>query len=220
MASQFKYKASTWFVGGLLCGLLSHQVVVRALGWSVLSPQQSIQQQTLLAELREENEQLTEDLFRPGTLSEPPLDPISLPYDEQADAPVEVAAAREAAREAHKFLMITFGANWCLDCRTLYRHLKSSEVAAYTDGLFDFASVDVGKFNRNRDLAEELGVDLSRGIPVAIFYDPTGRVIGTTNEGQLEHARFYSSKQILRFVRDIAERARIAAPDSVNFQGL
>jgi hypothetical protein len=57
---------------------------------------------------------------------------------------------------------------------------------------------------------------LSRGIPVAIFFDPEGEVIGTTNEGQLEPSRHYSSKQILKFVRDIAEHSRVSAPDSVD----
>ena len=64
-------------------------------------------------------------------------------------------------------------------------------------------------------IAEALGISLTRGIPVAIFFDPEGAVIGTTNDGQLEPARHYSSKQILKFVRDIAERSRILAPDSV-----
>ena len=77
-------------------------------------------------------------------------------------------------------------------------------------------NVDVGKFNQNADLAKELGVTLFRGIPVAIFFDPEGQVIGTTNEGQLEPARRYTSKQILRFVRDIAERSQITTPDSVS----
>jgi hypothetical protein len=76
-------------------------------------------------------------------------------------------------------------------------------------------NVDVGKFNQNRDVAESLGVSLIRGIPVAVFFGPEGEVIGTTNEGQLEPARRYSSKQILKFVRDVAERDRILAPDSV-----
>jgi len=57
---------------------------------------------------------------------------------------------------------------------------------------------------------------LSRGIPVAIFFDPAGEVIGTTNDGQLEPARYYSSKQILKFVRDIVEHSRVLAPDSVD----
>jgi hypothetical protein len=85
----------------------------------------------------------------------------------------------------------------------------------YTDGVFHFANVDVGKFNRNSEVAKELGVDLARGIPVAIFFDPAGNKIGTTNDGQLEPARFYTSKQILKFVRDIAERSSIQAPDAV-----
>ena len=49
--------------------------------------------------------------------------------------------------------------------------------------------------------------------PRAMFWGMKGQVIGTTNEGQLEPARRYSSKQILKFVRDIAEKSRIGAPD-------
>ena len=111
--------------------------------------------------------------------------------------------------------MVTFGANWCLDCRTLYHNLNSADVRAYAADVFEFATVDVGKFNHNVELATELGVDLGRGIPVAIFFAPDGRVIGTTNEGQLEPARFYTSRQILKFVKDVAENSRIAAPDAV-----
>lgn len=193
MSARFKYRASAWFVGGLLCGLLIYPSVLRVGGWSVISRQQAEWQQA-----EQQQERLAD-----------------LPYDEQADARALVAAARKEAVESQKFLMVTFGANWCVDCRTLYRNLTSAEVAVYTRDSFHFVHVDVGKFNRNRDIAAELGVDLSRGIPVAIFFDPAGRVIGTTNEGQLEPARRYSSKQILKFVRDIAERSRIVAPDSV-----
>ena len=79
-----------------------------------------------------------------------------------------------AAASEQKFLMITFGANWCLDCRNLHRRLKSEDVKQYTDDRFLFVNVDVGKFNQNADLANELGVTLSRGIPVAIFLRSRG----------------------------------------------
>jgi len=210
-----KYSSAGWFVGGLLTGLVVQAVLLITGGWSVVSRQEVDQQARAVADLREENRKLTDRLFALGTPSAAsPLGSES-PYDEGADARAAVLAAREQAVEARKFLMVTFGANWCLDCRTLYRNLKSDDVAGYTKDLFLFANVDVGKFNRNRDLAADLGVDLSRGIPVAIFFGPDGRVIGTTNDGQLEPARRYSSKQILRFVRDIAERSHITAPDSV-----
>ena len=91
----------------------------------------------------------------------------SLPYDGETDARAAVKEARERARQEGKFLMVTFGANWCPDCRNLHRHLKSDVVRSYTNDRFLFVNVDVGKLNQNRDLAQELGVSLRRGIPVA-----------------------------------------------------
>ncbi len=137
------------------------------------------------------------------------------PYDENANARLDVTEARTRALKENKFLMVTFGANWCLDCRNLHMMLKSKDIQDYAGDLFLFANVDVGKFNQNADIAAELGVSLTRGIPVAIIFDRDGQVIGTTNEGQLEPARRYTSKQILKFVRDVAEHSRILAPDSV-----
>ena len=173
------------------------------------------EQQARLDLLQEENLELTEELFQPRAGQSVVFSQDDLPYDEQADAASIVSTARMEARAESKFLMVTFGANWCLDCRTLHHHLNSEPVAGYARDLFRFVNVDVGKLNQNRDVAESLGVSLSRGIPVAVFFDPEGDVIGTTNSGQLEPARHYSSKQILKFVRDIAERSHILAPDSV-----
>jgi thioredoxin-related protein len=181
---------------------------------ALVSKEDLDKQAQLLTDLQKENSELIDDLFDykgPDAV----FDPDDLPYDGSVDARAMVEEARRQASQAGRFLMITFGANWCMDCRTLYHHLNDDVVKEYTDGVFQFAHVDVGKFNRNREFAEELGVDLSRGIPVAIFYDPAGNKIGTTNDGQLEPARFYTSKQILKFVRDIVERSFITAPDSV-----
>lgn len=212
---MFKYSSRAWFVGGLLAGLLSYHAALWVSGYSVVEQESLQQQKDLVAKLQAENLELTEDLFKPRWLFESKMEGNPLPYDEFADARSEVASARNEALNDDRFLMVTFGANWCMDCRNLHRQLKSEEVEEYTAELFHFANVDVGKFNKNADLATELGVSLSRGIPVAIFFDPEGNVIGTTNEGQLEPARLYSSKQILRFVRDIAEQSRILPPDAV-----
>ena len=202
------------FVGGILAGAAICLVVIRLSGLAVVSQEHLDEQAQLVADLNRENYELTDDLFNyrgPDAV----FDPSDLPYDESTDARAMVVDARQQALQAGKFLMITFGANWCVDCRTLHHNLKADDVLAYTDGVFHFANVDVGKFNRNKEVAEELGVDLARGIPVVIFFDPAGNKIGTTNDGQLEPARFYTSKQILKFVRDIAEKSLIAAPDSV-----
>ena len=200
----------------MLSGALLYHSALWLGDFSLVSRERLEAQRRLLDELRAENLELTQDLFGPHVLPESETAGEPPPYAADADARGEVAAARSAAVEEGKFLMITFGANWCLDCRTLHRRLKSDDVTNYLQDRFMFVNVDVGKFNQNADLAKELGVTLSRGIPVAIFFDPDGQVIGTTNQGQLEPARRYTSKQILRFIRDITERSLITTPDSVN----
>lgn len=204
-----------WFAAGSVVAAAGLYAALWLGGYTVVSREGMAEQKLRLTTLENENRELTDDLFRFGALLEPPFGEDDLPYAADVDAASMVAEARVRAERESKFLMVTFGANWCLDCRTLHRRLQSKDVLDYTRDLFHFVHVDVGKFNQNRDVANTLGVDLRRGIPVAIFFDPEGEVIGTTNEGQLEPARHYSSKQILLFVRDIVERSRIVAPDSV-----
>jgi thioredoxin-related protein len=188
--------------------------LIRLGGFTVIGQDDLDEQLQQIAALQRENHELTDDLFRfqgPDAV----FDSADLPYEEGVDARSLVKDARVRSRQKRKFLMVTFGANWCVDCRTLHHHLQSEEVRSYTDDVFEFINVDVGKFNTNRVVAAELGVELRRGIPVAVFFDKEGKVIGTTNQGELEPARYYSSKQILKFVRDIVEKSIIAAPDSV-----
>ncbi len=203
------------FLAGLVAGLVAYHGALFLGGRTLVDRDFLNDQQTRLDALKEENLELTDELFGPRGQDSLALSLQELPYDGEADAASMVSTARMDARAERKYLMVTFGANWCLDCRTLHHHLNSEPVAGYVRDLFRFVNVDVGKFNQNRDVAETLGISLTRGIPVAVFFDPDGEVIGTTNDGQLEPSRRYSSKQILKFVRDIAERDRILAPDSV-----
>lgn len=214
MSAFSNYRASLLFVGGFCVGLVASLAALRLGGFSLVSQQDLDDQHQLITNLQEENYELTNDLFvyrGPDT----DLDASDLPYSNDVDASVALGRAKQSARDDHKYLMVVFGANWCVDCRTLHRLLQSPEVRLYADDTIDVVNVSVGKFNTNLELAADLGVDLRRGIPVAVFFNPDGKVIGTTNDGQLEPARYYTSKQILKFVRDIVEKSLIAAPDSV-----
>ncbi len=210
-----RYSVLMSFLAGLVAGMLLDRGLLWRLGLVVMDEQRLEQQLNLVFALQEENRQLNEALFSPRFRAYPLIDDGALPYDESVDARAMVNSERERALHDGRFLMVTFGANWCQDCRTLHSHLKSKEVAGYTEDLFYFVNVNVGKFNKNADIAAELSVTLTKGIPVAIFFEPDGQLIGTTNEGQLEPARRYSSQQILKFMRDVAERSRILAPDEV-----
>jgi protein disulfide-isomerase len=209
-----KYGAGLYFGAGLVAATIIFLTAFSLSGLALVSQHDLDEQLQQISDLQQENYELTDDLFR-FQGSDTIFDSADLPYQAAVDAHALVSAGKQQALQDGRFLMITFGANWCLDCRTLHRHLQSDDVQEYTDGLFHFVNVDVGKFNNNRDVAIDLGVDLAKGIPVSIFFDPEGHVIGTTNDGQLEPARYYSSKQILKFVRDVAEKSLIVAPDSV-----
>lgn len=203
------------FAVGLLIGAVLFRVALLMTGAVIVSEKSLSEQQEMLAALEEDNRLLSDDLFGPQNETERMAADGDYPYDARIDAREAIATARATAIAENKYLMITFGANWCVDCRTLYKTLNSDIVSDYARDRFVFANVNVGEFNRNLDVAAELGVSLARGIPVAIFFDASGAVIGATNSGELEPARHFTSNQILKFVRDVAERSQIRSPNSV-----
>ncbi len=49
-----------------------------------------------------------------------------LPYNDSADAHAALATAFSEAKDAHKDVLVVFGANWCEDCRALDRAMHGS----------------------------------------------------------------------------------------------
>ncbi len=134
------------------------------------------------------------------------------PYDENADAKKDIAAAQARAKAAKKDVMVIFGANWCGDCIVLHRLLDQPDTHAYVRAHFEIVSVDVGRWDKNLDLAKKLSLNLDKGIPAAAFLAPDGSAIGNTNQGELEPSRNYHSDMILRFLREVAEHHKITRP--------
>ena len=140
------------------------------------------------------------------------VDSDRLPYLEGADPRQQLAAAQRRAAAEDKLVMVIFGANWCPDCLALHAQLESDTVRDYAQRNFEILRVDVGQFDKNQDFAAELGVTSRRGIPVAVFFDENGQLIGATNDGELEPARAYTSRQILSFIQQVAASRQIVRP--------
>lgn len=140
------------------------------------------------------------------------VDSRHLPYDPHADARADIAAGRANAEATGKLLMVTFGANWCPDCLTLHKNLEDPLTRDYAHSTFEIVNVDVGEGDRNADVAEELGVKVN-GIPLAVFFSADGRPICDTSHGELEPSRHYTSREILGFLREVAEYRRVVSPD-------
>jgi protein disulfide-isomerase len=71
---------------------------------------------------------------------------------------------------------------------------------------FRVVKVDVGRFDRNVDLAEAYGVPLKKGIPAVAVLSPQGKVVYATKSGELADAREMGEDGIYRFF------SRVAAP--------
>lgn len=100
--------------------------------------------------------------------------PLPLPYDEKADAKAQVAAARARAKAGHKLLLIDLGGNWCLDCRLLAGTMDLPELRAFLAKQYEIVTVDVGRFDKNLDIAARYGLKdhFGGGVPSVLIVDP------------------------------------------------
>jgi protein disulfide-isomerase len=121
------------------------------------------------------------------------------PYDEKADAHQQIATAIADASKAHKNLILVFGANWCGDCRALDAQMHTEELAALIATNYEVVKIDIGRFDKNRDIAEKYQVPLKHGIPALAVLDAGGHLLFAMDQGQFADARHMSSESIKEF---------------------
>ena len=130
------------------------------------------------------------------------------PYDEAADARSDIRAAQAAAAQAKAPVLVVFGANWCGACKVLDQAFKEGASAPLIARHFKVVKVDVGKFNRNVDIAEALGVPLKSGIPAVAVLSDQGQAVYATRAGELADARKMGDQGIHDFFVKVAARGR------------
>jgi protein disulfide-isomerase len=126
-------------------------------------------------------------------------------YNEAADAKADVRQALADARLAKVPVLVVFGANWCGDCKVLDAALKSGPSAALMTREFRIVKVDVGRFDRNLDVAKAYDVPLKNGIPAVVVLSPEGRVQYATRAGELADARSMGESGIYEFFKKMAD---------------
>ena len=121
------------------------------------------------------------------------------PYDEKADAHQQITAAIAEASKAHKNVILVFGANWCPDCRALDAQMHKEGLATLIATDYVVVKVDIGRHDKNQDVAEKYHVPLKRGIPAMAVLDPGGALLYAMDQGQFEDARHMSYESIREF---------------------
>ena len=129
-------------------------------------------------------------------------------YDEGTDAKAAVAAALADAAKAQLPVLVVFGANWCGDCRMLDATFKNGPSAPLIAKSFKVVKVDVGRFDRNVDIAERYQVPLKKGIPAVAVLSPQGQLLYATEGGELANARKMGDQGVYDFFSRVAANAK------------
>ncbi|MDL5031620.1 thioredoxin family protein [Pelomonas sp. APW6] len=119
-------------------------------------------------------------------------------YNEQADARAELNQALAQANAQQRNVLVVFGANWCGDCMALDRKFSGGTLAGPVAKRFVVLKVNVGRFDKNTDLAAQLGVPLKKGIPAVAVLGRDGQVLSATSGGELADARNMGDDAVLK----------------------
>lgn len=100
----------------------------------------------------------------------------NFPYDERTNARIDLTEAMRKARDNGKNMLVVYGANWCADCLRLDSRIHDDN-GLLGDERFVIVKVDVGRFDKNTDLAAMHGNPISKGIPGAAIVSPDGKTL-------------------------------------------
>jgi len=129
------------------------------------------------------------------------------PYNETADAKLEIKQALTQAVATQTPIIIVFGANWCGDCKMLDSAMKTGASAPLLSRDFKIVKVNVGHWDKNFDVAREYGVPLEKGIPAVVIISAENKVLYVTREGELANARSMGDKAIYEFFKRVTAEA-------------
>jgi protein disulfide-isomerase len=130
------------------------------------------------------------------------------PYDETADAKLEIRQALTQAATNHTPVIVVFGANWCGDCKMLDTAMKTGASAPLLTRDFKIVKVNVGRFDKNLEIAKAYGVPLTNGIPAVAIVSPKNEVLYATRQGELANARKLGDRGIYEFLKRVTASAK------------
>jgi thiol:disulfide interchange protein len=127
-----------------------------------------------------------------------PAQPYPRLYRADANAVQEIRQALAAAGKQHKNVLLDFGGNWCLDCHVLDNAFHQPRIAPLLNSNYVLVHVDVGRYEKNLDLAKKYHVDLEKGVPSLAVLDAKGNVLYATRD--FERARVMSEEDVIQFL--------------------
>ncbi|MGB8130027.1 MAG: thioredoxin family protein [Candidatus Angelobacter sp.] len=127
-----------------------------------------------------------------------PANPNPQLYKADANAVQDIRRALATAGKQHKNVLLDFGGNWCIDCHVLENAFHQPRIAPLLNNNYIVVHIDVGKYDKNLDLAKKYRVNLEKGVPSLAVLDVQGKVLYST--GDFERARMMSEDDVIQFL--------------------
>ncbi|HTW44688.1 MAG TPA: thioredoxin family protein [Acidobacteriaceae bacterium] len=121
-------------------------------------------------------------------------------YSATADAHADIAQAIRTATREHKRIILDFGGNWCGDCQVLDIYMHQSPNSEIVAQHFVVVHVDVGRFDKNLDLAQKYNIPLKRGVPALAVLSARGKLLYSQQHGEFEDMRHLDSASLTTFL--------------------
>ena len=131
----------------------------------------------------------------------PPVPGHAHIYSETANAKTDIAGALALAAATNKNVLLDFGANWCPDCQVLDIYMHDPVNSALITQYYIPVHIDVGRMDKNLDVAYTFNVPINKGIPALAVVASSGRVIYSQKQGEFNNMRAMQSSSLTEFLK-------------------
>ncbi len=114
-----------------------------------------------------------------------------------ADEQIRAAVAETV--KSGKHIILDFSADWCFDCHVLNEQMHSPGLAPLIARNYVVVHIDVGRFDKNLDVAARYGVPLRQGIPALAVLDEHGKLLYAQAQGEFQDARHLQPETVRAF---------------------
>lgn len=126
-------------------------------------------------------------------------------FDPSRDPRADLAAARAAAVDDGKDILLVFGARWCPDCTAFEDWTADPAVAELLAAEYHLVTVSVGtergQRDQNADLEAAFNHPIAGGIPAVSVLNPQGKIRFDSADGEFSHARRMQPQDLLEFLK-------------------
>ena len=129
-----------------------------------------------------------------------PITPNRNLFPANANAKADIKAALAKAAKQKKRVLLEFGGVWCFDCHVLDQAFHSGEIQPLLDANYLVVHVDIGKYDKNLNLAKQYEVPLEKGVPALAVLASDGKLLFSQKKGEFEGARRMTVQDVTGFL--------------------